>query len=89
LLLVQVWRWSRLQSVRQRLPAMLHRGFAWLGVALLLSALERRFEQGGQQLHGVAATDRYGRTGGAELPQRTVPLRRLARSFSVRRLPMG
>jgi uncharacterized protein involved in response to NO len=41
LLLAQAWRWSRLQSVRQRLPAMLHRSFAWLGAAVLLSALEQ------------------------------------------------
>ena len=39
LLLGLAWRWSRLPSLRQRLPAMLLRGFIWLGVALLLSAL--------------------------------------------------
>ncbi|WP_157269718.1 NnrS family protein [Azohydromonas aeria] len=39
--LVLAWRWSRLQGARQRLPAMLHRGFAWLGAALLLLALEQ------------------------------------------------
>ncbi|WP_157269711.1 NnrS family protein [Azohydromonas aeria] len=36
--LALAWRWSQMQSLRQRLLAMLHRGFAWLGVALLLAA---------------------------------------------------
>ncbi|NML14443.1 NnrS family protein [Azohydromonas caseinilytica] len=38
LLLGLAWRWSRLQRLSQRLPAMLQRGLVWLGLALLLSA---------------------------------------------------
>jgi uncharacterized protein involved in response to NO len=38
LLAFLLWRWGTLQSLRNRLLAMLHLGFAWLGIALLLYA---------------------------------------------------
>lgn len=39
LLVVYVaWRWGVVQSLRQRLLAMLHIGFLWLGIALLMYA---------------------------------------------------
>ncbi len=38
LLLRLAWRWSRVQSLRLRMLAMLHGGFAWLGLALALAA---------------------------------------------------
>lgn len=39
LMLWLAWRWGLVQSLRIRLLAMLHAGFVWLGLALLLSAV--------------------------------------------------
>lgn len=39
LLLWLAWRWGLVQSLRIRLLAMLHAGFVWLGLALLLAAV--------------------------------------------------
>ncbi|MCW5640427.1 MAG: NnrS family protein [Rubrivivax sp.] len=39
LLLGLAWRWSRVQSLRIRMLAMLHGGFVWFGLALALAAL--------------------------------------------------
>lgn len=39
LLVWLAWRWARLQSLRNRLLAMLYGGFVWLGVAFALAAL--------------------------------------------------
>lgn len=41
LLLWLAWRWSRVQSLRIRMLAMLHGGFVWLGLALALAALSQ------------------------------------------------
>lgn len=41
LLLWLAWRWSRVQSLRIRMLAMLHCGFVWLGLALALAALSQ------------------------------------------------
>jgi len=38
LLLFVAWRWGMVQSLRNRLLAMLHLGFLWLGIALALYA---------------------------------------------------
>lgn len=38
LVLYVAWRWGVVQSLRNRLLAMLHIGFSWLGIALLLYA---------------------------------------------------
>jgi uncharacterized protein involved in response to NO len=38
LVLVVAWRWGVVQSLRNRLLAMLHLGFVWLGIALALYA---------------------------------------------------
>jgi uncharacterized protein involved in response to NO len=38
LVLYVAWRWGAVQSLKNRLLAMLHIGFSWLGVALLLYA---------------------------------------------------
>jgi uncharacterized protein involved in response to NO len=38
LLFFVAWRWGVVQSLRNRLLAMLHLGFFWLGIALALSA---------------------------------------------------
>ncbi len=39
LMLWLAWRWGLVQSLRIRLLAMLHAGFVWLGLALLLAAV--------------------------------------------------
>lgn len=39
LVLYVAWRWGVVQSLKNRLLAMLHIGFSWLGVALLLYAI--------------------------------------------------
>jgi len=41
LLLWLAWHWSRVQSLRIRMLAMLHGGFVWLGLALALAALSQ------------------------------------------------
>ena len=41
LLLFVAWRWGLVQSLRDRLLAMLHLAFVWLGIALLLYAWQQ------------------------------------------------
>lgn len=38
-LLALAWRWALLQSLRMRMTAMLHLGFCWLGMALVLAGV--------------------------------------------------
>lgn len=46
LLLWLAWRWGLVQSLRIRLLAMLHAGFVWLGLALLLLAISHALMAG-------------------------------------------
>lgn len=48
LLLGLAWRWSRVQNLKARLLAMLHRGFVWLGVAMALSAASHAMQAAGE-----------------------------------------
>ncbi|MDO9075189.1 MAG: NnrS family protein [Rubrivivax sp.] len=56
LLLWLALRWGLVQSLKIRLLAMLHGGFAWLGVALALSALSHALQALGHAGLGLAPT---------------------------------
>jgi uncharacterized protein involved in response to NO len=56
LLLWLALRWGLVQSLRIRLLAMLHAGFAWLGVALALAALSHALQALGHAGLGLAPT---------------------------------
>jgi len=53
LVLFVAWRWGVVQSLRNRLLAMLHLGFLWLGIALLLYAYAGAAALAGGALPGI------------------------------------
>lgn len=57
--LALVLRGGILRSLRHRLPAMLHLGFAWLGAALLLAAASHALEAAGRPGLGLAPLHAY------------------------------
>lgn len=52
-------RWGLLHSLRNRLLAMLHVGFLWLGVAMLLAAVSHGLEAAGRPGLGLAPLHAY------------------------------
>ncbi|MDR2012845.1 MAG: NnrS family protein [Rhodanobacter sp.] len=47
-LLALAWRWGLVQSLRNRLLAMLHGGYLWLGLAFALLAIAHALQAGGR-----------------------------------------
>lgn len=60
-LLALAWRWGLVQSLRQRLLAMLHLGFVWLGLAFVLAGLSHALQAAsdGALTLGVAPLHAY------------------------------
>jgi uncharacterized protein involved in response to NO len=52
-------RWGLLHSLKNRLLAMLHVGFVWLGLAMLLAAVSHGLEAGGRPGLGLAPLHAY------------------------------
>jgi len=53
LLFLVAWRWGVVQSLRNRMLAMLHLGFVWLGIALALYAWNLGVQLAGRPAAGV------------------------------------